>query len=242
MAALKWLVVLLFGVFSTGFLTSFSAANPPKSLEKKKKASSKPAAPFLSAEEKKLEPGERIVLMAEKVRSFRQKQITVKGRTIALDCSGFVRAVYLEALNIDLFEEAITLGVFSRLSSSPGFEGSKGALALFISFKLKERIRHTPRPGDVVFFDNTYDKNRNGKRDDPLTHVGIVSQIDEEGTVTFIHGGTSRGVLRETLNLKYPHLEILNGKRINSHLQRPMKGQKKPLRLSGELARAFGGF
>src|SRR4051812_17345549 len=33
--------------------------------------------------------------------------------------------------------------------------------------------RSKPLPGDVVFFRETYDRNRNGKLDDGYTHVGI---------------------------------------------------------------------
>jgi hypothetical protein len=38
------------------------------------------------------------------------------------------------------------------------------------------------RLGDIIFWDNTWDRNGNKRfGDDPLTHAGIVISIDEDG-------------------------------------------------------------
>ena len=37
---------------------------------------------------------------------------------------------------------------------------------------------NNPKPGDVVFFDNTYDRNKNKRLDDSLTHIAIVVSVD----------------------------------------------------------------
>jgi len=179
--------------------------------------------------------------VAKKLFSLKKKQVQIHNQTLYLDCSGFVRAVYLIALNKDLFQEALNKGIYKKLKSS-GFQGSQGALAMYIYFKSMDKIRSFPQKGDVVFFDNTYDKNQNNKWDDLLTHVGIITHIHSDGTFTFIHAGTSKGIAQDVFNLKYPKQISLNQKKINSHLQRPIQGQKKPYKLTGELARAFGGF
>ena len=52
--------------------------------------------------------------------------------------------------------------------------------------------------GDVIFFDNTFDANGNGVRDDLLTHVGLVESVSIDGTISFFHytrAGVGQGVV-----------------------------------------------
>ncbi len=92
--------------------------------------------------------------------------------------------------------------------------------------------------GDIVFFDNTYDKNKNGERDDYFTHVGVVESVDDMGTVTYVHYG-SRGVVRAKMNLHSPELfeTTINGERyrLNDYLRSSAKSTSKDL--SGYLYR-----
>ena len=37
--------------------------------------------------------------------------------------------------------------------------------------------RKVPRPGDLAFFDDTYDANHDGRTNDPLTHVAVVLSV-----------------------------------------------------------------
>ena len=55
-----------------------------------------------------------------------------------------------------------------------------------------------------VFFDNTFDKNKNGKFDDPITHVGIVEEVFADGRISMLHIGSKR-VSRIYLDLKNPN-------------------------------------
>ncbi|TVQ94723.1 MAG: YARHG domain-containing protein [Deltaproteobacteria bacterium] len=98
--------------------------------------------------------------------------------------------------------------------------------------------RTVPRPGDLVFFDNTYDANRNGRQDDPLSHIAIVISVDPDHTVHMVHHG-SRGITPLTMNLRFPsdHRDR-NGKVVNSFLAANGYGREGQ-RLSGELWRAF---
>ena len=63
--------------------------------------------------------------------------------------------------------------------------------------------RRTPAIGDVAFFDNTYDRNGNGKLDDALSHVGIVESVEMDGTIVVVHLGSS-GPARLRMNLHHP--------------------------------------
>jgi len=101
------------------------------------------------------------------------------------DCSGFVRLVYASE-GVDL----------SRLPPR-----SSIVQAMYVRARENGAIREgSPRPGDLVFFRNTYDRNHDGRKNDGLTHVGIVEAVDEDGTVTFVHRGGS-GIVRAHLNL-----------------------------------------
>jgi hypothetical protein len=126
------------------------------------------------------------------------------------DCSGFVRLVYASE-GIDL----------SRLPAR-----SSIVQAMYVRARENGALREgSPRPGDLVFFRNTYDRNRDGRRNDGLTHVGIVESVDQDGTVTFVHRG-GPGIVRAHLNLESPKTfrdgdETLNDvMRRKSHLSR----------------------
>ena len=101
--------------------------------------------------------------------------------------------------------------------------------------------RKRPHVGDLVFFDNTYDRNRNGRWDDDLTHIGVVLDVDDDGTITVAHGGTSKGRTTMVMNLSRPdarHDE--GGRELNDWLRAKRSGDpKRAVYLSGELWRGF---
>jgi hypothetical protein len=97
--------------------------------------------------------------------------------------------------------------------------------------------RRVPSPGDLVFFRETYDKNRDGQRNDGMTHVGIVERVGRDGTVTFIHRGM-RGVSRSQLNVKRPRQrQGPDGQELNDYL-RPASAISRAY-MTGEL---FSGY
>ena len=67
-----------------------------------------------------------------------------------------------------------------------------------------------PEPGDIVFFDNTWDRNGNGRWDDDLTHMGVVVAVDRNGTISYLHNHLRRGVIVEQMNLRHPDSRELN--------------------------------
>lgn len=61
-----------------------------------------------------------------------------------------------------------------------------------------------PRVGDIVFFSNTWDANRNQAYDDNMTHVGVILAVAADGTATFGHGNFSGGRTTSKLNMSRP--------------------------------------
>lgn len=97
-----------------------------------------------------------------------------------------------------------------------------------------------PTPGDLAFFDNTYDRNGNRRRDDDLTHVAVVLDVDRDGTITLAHDGTSRGRTTLVMNLLHPDEPERDGHLINAPLRARRKGDPADLPvLASQLWRGF---
>lgn len=92
-----------------------------------------------------------------------------------------------------------------------------------------------PRAGDIAFFDDTYDRNHNGRRDDPLTHVAVVLSADpESGDIVLAHGGASHGRELLRMNLLHP-----SDPGRNDGLRRPTARPTGGPVLAGELCVGF---
>lgn len=137
-----------------------------------------------------------------------QKRIVVDGRLFADDCTGLVLAAYSHA-GASLTAEAVA--------------GDNGVTALYRFAQKHGRVYFGgwPVAGDLVFFRDTYDQNRDGRADDGLTHVGIVDAVDADGTITVIHR-VRRGVVRYRMNLSHRSApsDPATGKRWNDILRR----------------------
>ena len=127
------------------------------------------------------------------------KTIESNGQRIAYDCAGVIRAVFLKH-GIDLYggdhDDTHANGV---------------------------RIIHqgpVVHPGDLVFFNNTWDYNGDGKVNDPLTHIGIAERQERDGTVVFI-SRVAGAVERYHMNLRVPHIhKTADGRILNDYLRR----------------------
>ncbi len=96
-------------------------------------------------------------------------------------------------------------------------------------------------PGDLVFFDNTWDFNGDGKLNDPLTHVGIVERLEPDGTVVFI-SRVANAVERYRMNLDQPHVhKTTQGLVLNDYMRRKHPADPDhTARLTGELFSFYG--
>jgi hypothetical protein len=115
--------------------------------------------------------------------------------------------------------------------------GENGVAAIYRKARSLGSLHSTPRAGDLVFFRETYDRNRDGRRNDGLTHIGVVERVERDGTVTFVHraGG---GVKRSKLHLHQPALRRdAKGRVLNDYLRRTEKSTHP--RLAGELLAGF---
>lgn len=173
---------------------------------------------------------QQMALAKTAVRFVGQSRIQVDGRNYAPDCSGFVRGVYASQ-RVDLY------GGLGEL------DGGNGVGRIFTHVVEHGRIHYGPtvHPGDLVFFHNTWDFNRDGLPNDPLTHVGVVEKVDLDGTVVFV-SSVSAGIERYRMNLKHPDThKALDGRVLNDFLRRKHVGDARgTYYLAGRLFAAFG--
>ncbi len=170
------------------------------------------------------------LLVKEAKRLIGAEKIFVKGKSFSHDCSGTVMAIYWYA-GIDLTRDfpKYTGGGTERIYKFLKHEG--------LLYKTK-----LPAPGDIIFWDNTYDKNKNGKPDDYLTHMGMVVNVDKTGTVEYIHENYRKGIILAKMNLFEPdkYYEIIDGKKIILNDPIRMRGSPKSKKwLSSQLYRDF---
>jgi hypothetical protein len=154
-----------------------------------------------------------------------KRSVTVGERTFRADCSGTARGIYAAAgLPIDDTALAAT--------------GENDTARLHRLVRAHGSLRHAdPRAGDLVFFDDTYDRNGDGRRNDPLSHVGVVERVLEDGTVVFVHR-VGAGILRYRMNLAHPRARRAEGRVLNHYLRRGA-GAERP-RTTAELFAGFG--
>ncbi|NMO16608.1 CHAP domain-containing protein [Pyxidicoccus fallax] len=146
--------------------------------------------------------------------------------TVPDDCTGLVRLAYSSA-GIDL------------MAPVPGRRGENGVTHIYRAVRRRGALHRTkPRPGDLVFFRETYDRDRDGRRDDGLTHVGVVEHVSAGGLVTFIHRG-GKGVARSRMHLRWPTTHRARTRRVvlNDYLRRASREHRAYV--TGEL---FAGF
>ncbi len=161
------------------------------------------------------------------------RNLIIRGRRFNFDCTGTVLAIYYYA-GIDLSRE------FSKYSGN-------GVLRLYKIMKVNNLLYITkyPVPGDLIFWDNTYDRNRDGKMNDYLTHVGMVVRVYNDGTIEYIHEHIRKGITIEKMNLRNPdtYSKKVMGKTIvvNAPMRMKTAGVAHPSAwLASQLLRDFG--
>lgn len=155
-----------------------------------------------------------------------KKQLRVGKKRYRADCCATVRAIYAKA--------GIALG------GQPLFHGENGVSILY-RYVQQHGVVHqqTPLPGDLVFFNATYDRSGTGRFDDPLTHVGIVEKVLQNRTVVFVHR-INRCIVRSRMNLQNPRLrrDPQTGVMLNHVLRRDSRAGESAT--TGQLFAGFG--
>ncbi len=158
-------------------------------------------------------------------------KVFVNGKSFTLDCIGTIGAIYYSA-GIDIRKY---FGKYNGGGVERFYRTLKDNKSLFNDRR--------PEPGDVIFWDNTWDANENGKNgDDRLTHVGMVISVDDDGTINFIHANYVLGIVIEQMNLQKPAVyRDKNGKIINTpmYLNSSLKSHPEHW-LSGDLFNRYG--
>lgn len=150
--------------------------------------------------------------------------IVLDGKRWGDDCTGLVRAVYAQ-IGVDLMGAAAA--------------GDNGVTAIW---RFAARHGQTyegghPAGGDLVFFKDTYDRNRDGRGNDGLTHIGVVETVEEDGTVIVIHR-VAKGVVRYRMNLAFRDSpQNAAGRTVNDWLRTPGPGTRPQL-----TAQLFAGY
>lgn len=172
----------------------------------------------------------RDALVASATGLLGARAIVTGDRRIGYDCAGVVRAVYLEH-GIDLYDDSV---------DGPAVNGVR---RIHAHLRRNGRLHDGPRPlpGDLVFFDDTWDFNGDGRANDHLTHIGLVEKIEADGTVVFI-SRVARAVERYRMNLAQPDVHRAPGGRVlNDYLRRRRPGDRTDIAyLSGQLFAGFG--
>ncbi len=157
-------------------------------------------------------------------------RIEANGQRFTFDCSGLARAVYFSH-GVDLFDGQDTHGRANGVRLIQRYVHNHGRL----------HVGPSPQPGDLVFFHNTWDANQDRRLNDRWTHVGVVEQVRDDGTIVFV-SRVSRGIERYRMNLQAPNIHrSSNGMVLNDFLRRKRRQDNRATRyLTGQLFAGFG--
>ena len=167
---------------------------------------------------------EKLLTAVDKYIGTTSGTLPADDRSYCLDCSGVMLAVYYSA-GINL-EKCYT-----------SYEGN-GVKRLYSCLRDNKLILNSkvPKVGDLIFWDNTYDRNGDGKFNDYFAHTGMVVDVADDGTITYAHHNYRKGIIYEKMNLLHPDDTSLNA---------PMRMRGSPpapngQHLASHLVRVFG--
>lgn len=152
------------------------------------------------------------------------------------DCSGYINLVNAK--------NGYPYYVEKELSQS--FDNARKSRAMYNLMNKKEMTfqGREPRIGDLIFFENTERRKSKVKVSvaENITHVGIVTRIDADKTVEFIHHSNKKNKL-DYINFAYPNLTHKEGKVINTYMKRcPSKKSINTACLNLAFFVAYGSF
>jgi len=125
------------------------------------------------------------------------------------DCSGFVSLINKKFRDSFFNEKEL-----HRFYTARGLKSE----AMFRLYESKNLIYfENPEVGDLIFFNNTTKNTKNNKKTKIITHVGIVSSVEKDGTVGFTHNTSGKNAVH-FMNLNEKDTHKKGKKELNSYV------------------------
>ena len=159
------------------------------------------------------------------------------GKRDGKDCSGFVNLINVK--NGQAF--------YGEKELSQSFDNARKSRAMYNLMRNKGDAfdKKLPRIGDLVFFEDTERRKTKVKNKvaENITHVGIVTRIDNDQTVEFIHHSNGKNIL-DYMNFSLPTQTKNGDKVVNTYMKRckSKKGEVKTECLNLAFFVAYGTF
>lgn len=126
------------------------------------------------------------------------------------DCSGFVSLVNKESSE----------PYFHIKELESYYEDARRSLAIYNLLNDQNRLyTQNPKAGDLIFFANTVKRYSKEKNIDNITHIGIITRVEPDETVHFIHHTKGKNLIGQ-MNLNYPTVAIYDHKMVNSYMEK----------------------
>ena len=123
------------------------------------------------------------------------------------DCSGFV-----SLMNKKFRDSFFNEKELHKFYTARGLKSE----AMFRLYESKNLISfENPEVGDLIFFNNTTKNTKNNKKAKIITHVGIVSSVEKDGTVGFTHHAKGKNAV-DFMNLNDKNTRKNGKKELNS--------------------------
>ncbi|MDD6162303.1 MAG: CHAP domain-containing protein [Campylobacteraceae bacterium] len=167
--------------------------------------SSQGSANFYNKYNKNKQSYQRDTEKREKNPNFNLKKYT--NTRIGGDCSGLITAI----------NKNNDSAIFDPKELNKYYSSGRKSQAMFDLYKDKNKISFSqPQVGDLVFFNNTTRATKGGS-EKLITHVGVVSKVNEDGSVEFLHNIRGKNVL-SVMNLSLPNDHKIAGKQVNDYI------------------------
>ena len=167
--------------------------------------SSQSSANFYNKNNKNKQSYQRDTEKREKNPNFNLKKYT--NTRIGGDCSGLITAI----------NKNNNSAIFDPKELNKYYTSGRKSQAMFDLYKDKNKIYFSqPQVGDLVFFNNTTRATK-GRSKKLITHVGIVSKVNKDGSVEFLHNTGGRNVV-SVMNLSLPNDHQIAGKKVNAYI------------------------
>ena len=123
------------------------------------------------------------------------------------DCSGFITVLNKENGQI----------YWKNSDFEKEFKKRRKSQAIYDYYKKRNLIFfHNPKIGDLIFFQNTLQSNKN-KINGEVTHIGVVREIYKDGRIRYVHNSRGKNI-NSYIHLSKRNIHKEGKKEINSYI------------------------